>query len=233
MSSARDKVRARLEAVCLALGPELLDELTLVGGSTQAVFPLVVPVRPTKDVDFIFRPASPMHWNRLTRALEDKGFRASRDEDAPDCRYVKAAERERLVIDVMPTDDRLGFTNRWYDEAHRYRRATDISHLYAITPVHYLLTKIEAYRGRGSHDPISSHDLEDIITVCRGLPGFLDELQAAQEPAAREACAFLVALAGGPDGEAYLAAHIEGDTVDMSASQLRVRLLKLSSPLIG
>jgi hypothetical protein len=49
----RDRVLQRLELVCQELGPALISEVILVGGSLQAVLPLEVPNRPTKDVDFI------------------------------------------------------------------------------------------------------------------------------------------------------------------------------------
>ncbi len=227
--SARDRVRARLEAVCVELGKPLLADLTLVGGSTQAVLPLLVEVRPTKDVDFIFAPEGALGYNKLTRRLEDRGFRASQDEDAPDCRYVKTTAAGRLVIDVMPTDDRLGFTNPWYDEAHRRRQNTDIDGLFSATPLLYLLTKIEAYKSRGAADPLASHDLEDIVAICRGLSGFLDELQTSTDAAAGAARSFLVGFAAHPAAEAWIAAHIEARGTGMSAIQLHQRLLRLSA----
>jgi hypothetical protein len=226
--SARDRVRARLEAVCLELGKPLLEHLTLVGGSTQAVLPLLVDVRPTKDIDLIFAPEGALGWHKLTRRLEDRGFRASEDEDAPACRYVKTTPAGRLVIDVMPTDDRLGFTNPWYEEAHQRRQHTDIEGLFAVTPLLYLLTKIEAYKSRGAADPLSSHDLEDIVAICRGLPGFLDELQVMTDAASSAARSFLSEFASNPFAEAWIAAHIEGDAHGASAVDLHQRLRRFS-----
>lgn len=227
-ASPRDRVLQRLELVCEELGPALISEVTLVGGSLQAVLPLEVPNRPTKDVDFILPTPTASSWHRFLRAMEDRGFKASSDEDAPVCRYEKSVSAMKLVVDVMPTDGRLGFSNRWYTDAHAHRQETSIPGLFGATPLHYLLTKIEAYTDRGARDPLSSHDLEDIITLCRGLPALLDEVQAGSSPAHVAARTFLRSLASRRDSRALIEAHTEGtSSAQHGAAALLIRLSAL------
>lgn len=47
----------------------------------------------------------------------------------------------------------------------------------AITAPAFLATKWEAYRARGAADPMTSHDLEDVITIVMGRPGILEEVE--------------------------------------------------------
>lgn len=211
-STARQRLRARLEIVCQEIGADLLRQLTLVGGSAQAVLPLTVPARPTKDVDFVLLTIAPLDWHRFLHGLESRGFRASREEGAPICRYEKNVGSMNLVVDIMPTDDRLGFTNRWYPDVHAHRAETDIPGLYVVTPLLYLLTKIEAFNSRGAKDPVSSSDLEDIVALCRGIPDLLDEVERGSDASHAAARGFLSAFASRPDAANLVRSHTEGDS---------------------
>ena len=125
----------------------------------------------------------------------------------------------RLVIDIMPTDDRLGFTNRWYPSVHRHREPTDIAGLFAASALDYLLTKIEAFRGRGSADPLASHDLEDIVVLTRGHPTLMTELRSGADIRHVEARRFLTEFSAGPDARALLLAHTEGDAASQAEAE--------------
>lgn len=106
------------------------------------------------------------------------GLREDASEGAPLCRWCY----RELIIDVMPTDDRvLGFSNRWYLPAIFAARYVDLADLRlpVITPVYFLATKLEAFRGRGHNDFTGSHDLEDIVTVIDGRGEILSEVAAS------------------------------------------------------
>jgi hypothetical protein len=78
-------------------------------------------------------------------------------EGAPTCRWRSGD----LPIDVMPTDERiLGFSNRWYTPANVSAENIEIVGLRIrlITPIYFLATKLEAFRGRGNNDYRRSHD---------------------------------------------------------------------------
>ena len=55
-----------------------------------------------------------------------------------------------------------------------------LGHLPNSAPV-FLLTKFEAFRARGSSDLLSSHDLEDIMTVVDGREELEGEISKAPE----------------------------------------------------
>ena len=50
-----------------------------------------------------------------------------------------------------------------------------------VTPVYFVATKLEAFRGRGQGDYAASHDLEDVITVVDGRSELVQEVKAAEE----------------------------------------------------
>jgi len=177
--SQRDPNVDSVELVAAELG-SLCDDLVLVGGC--AVGLLITdtgrpPVRATKDVDLLAEVLSMPDYYLLHQKLEAKGFRPDGEEVL--CRWQK----DGMLIDVMPTEDILGFANRWYPLALQ----TAIEHqlpsgkiLKVISPTLFLATKIEAFRGRGNGD-YSHHDIEDIINLFDGRPEILDEIRSASD----------------------------------------------------
>ena len=45
-----------------------------------------------------------------------------------------------------------------------------------VSAPYFLITKLEAFKGRGNGDFMKSHDIEDIVTVLDGRPEILDEI---------------------------------------------------------
>jgi predicted nucleotidyltransferase len=56
---------------------------------------------------------------------------------------------------------------------------TDGTSIRLVTPACFLATKLAAFGDRGRHNPIASHDLEDMITVIDGRREIVTELAAA------------------------------------------------------
>lgn len=82
----------------------------------------------------------------------------------------------------MPTDERiLGFSNRWYAPAIASAQYLEVAGLRIrlVTPIYFLATKLEAFRGRGNDDYGGSHDLEDVIAVIDGRPEIVEEVRNA------------------------------------------------------
>jgi predicted nucleotidyltransferase len=50
-----------------------------------------------------------------------------------------------------------------------------------VNPPYFLATKLEAYKGRGKGDPLSSHDIEDLLTLIDGRESLIDEVKTAPE----------------------------------------------------
>lgn len=169
-----------LEAAVRLLQP-ILDDLVFVGGCATGLLitdPAAVGIRPTKDVDAITEVGSYAEYGKLADRLRELGLTEDHREDAPICRW----RRDDLVIDVMPTDERiLGFSNRWNVPALASAQPVDIAEISAriVTAVHFLAMKLEAFHGRGKDDVMGSHDLEDLITVVDGRAEIVDELRAA------------------------------------------------------
>jgi hypothetical protein len=88
-----------------------------VGGCATGLLitdPATGSIRPTMDVDVITEVASYAEYASLSDRLRGLGLGEDSREGAPTCRW----RYRDLIIDVMPTDERvLGFSNRWYAPA--------------------------------------------------------------------------------------------------------------------
>jgi hypothetical protein len=171
-----------LEAAAKVLQP-VLDELVFVGGCATGLLisdPGSGGVRPTLDVDTISDVASYAEYAGLSDRLRALGLREDARDGAPVCRWRSTD----LVLDVMPTNPQiLGFSNRWYALAAASAQRVTVAGLTlrVITPVYFVATKLEAFRGRGRGDYAASHDLEDVIAVVDGRSELVGEVQAAEE----------------------------------------------------
>ena len=184
MSSNEEKLRAMLLEVAQALPDSLRDQMAFVGGSTTAL--LITDdivkqgVRFTEDVDLILNARGRGQWMKVQQQLRDHGFRESPEDDVI-CRMRLGS----LIVDFMPDDKTiLGFTNRWYSDAlataRPYKLTQDIA-INLLDPVYFVATKLEAWKGRGNNQPVSSHDLEDIFTLVDGRESLQEEIARAEE----------------------------------------------------
>jgi hypothetical protein len=178
----QDPNRALLESAVRVLRP-LLDELVFAGGCATGLLitdPAASSIRPTIDVDVITEVVSYAEYASLSERLRGLGLGEDSSEGAPTCRW----RYRDLIIDVMPTDERvLGFSNRWYAPAiaaAQHLRVANVD-IRVITAVYFLATKLEAFRGRGRNDFRASHDLEDVIAVVDGRPELLREVAEAPD----------------------------------------------------
>ena len=170
-----------LTRVVQALG-ELRSRMTFVGGCATALLitdPAASPVRATQDVDAVVAVASLAEYHQLGAALRARGFSQSIEEGEPPYRWSRAG----LKLDLMPSEETvLGFTNRWYAAvlagAITATVGEGIEIRLADAPS-FLATKLEAFLDRGKGDYLSSHDLEDVLSVVDGRPELVDELRAA------------------------------------------------------
>lgn len=208
----------------LALG-ELHKRFVFVGGCATGLLVTDVaaaPVRATHDVDVIAEVLTLADYYALERELERAGFNHDRSPEAPVCRWVVG----NCLLDVMPTDERiLGFGNRWFSEALRTAESVRLPNgrtIRLVTPTLFLATKLEAFRVRGDQDYMTSHDLEDIVTVVDGRPELSSDIQASA-PSLR---AYIANEIGALlRSEAFIEAlpgHLPGD----EASQARVALIR-------
>lgn len=164
---------------------DLVGDMVFIGGCatglliTDAAAP---PIRVTKDVDAIVQVATKSDYYKLSERLRQQGFREDTSAGAPLCRWIT----NNVTLDVIPTEtDILGFANKWYAAA---MESADVISLLGdvdirmVSAPYFLITKLEAFDGRGNGDYRLSHDVEDMIAVMDGRPELAEEV-GQTEPA--------------------------------------------------
>lgn len=204
--------------------------VVFVGGATTSLFITdlaAAGVRSTTDVDVIVDVRSYSDYvGSLRDALLELGAREDTSEDAPLCRWILAG----IPVDVMTPDERvLLFSNRWYASAlenshpHELPNGTTI---FLPTSCLFVATKIEAFRGRGNGDFLSSKDMEDIVTILDGRPEFFEEVKAAEPTLRQYLQQTLEEWLGHRDFEYAVQGHLPGgiegqDRVDVILERIR------------
>ncbi|MCK5893412.1 MAG: hypothetical protein KAG53_03145 [Endozoicomonadaceae bacterium] len=176
-----------LETVAQALGEELLQTMTFVGGCTTGLLLTDAftreQVRHTDDVDLIVHVMGYLGFSQLQEQLKKQGFVITipdPDETWPIC----AMKLGELRVDFMPDDETiLGFGNRWYKAA----MATAIPYaltktltINLVSPLYFIATKLEAFKGRGKGDVLASRDIEDILNLLDGRSELVSEIQKSE-----------------------------------------------------
>jgi predicted nucleotidyltransferase len=114
----------------------------------------------------------------LQKKLRQQGFQDDVNENTVICRMQLDGV---LKVDFMPDDPNiLGFSNRWYPQAMetaQLYQLNDDTQISLIQPEFFVGTKLEAYKGRGRNDALSSHDIEDLLNVFDGRPSIIEEIQ--------------------------------------------------------
>jgi hypothetical protein len=182
-------------------------------------------VRPTDDVDCVVDVATTAEYYAFVARLRALGFSECVDEGAPLCRLVHAGIR----VDVVATvDTGVGPTNRWYRAAvaGATRFTVDRVDVLAITPLLFVATKLEAFRGRGALDYQASHDLEDVLTVIAAMPSLRDQIDSGGDATALEIRRELAALASIEAFMDSVPGHFDGDDAGQARAALATSWLK-------
>lgn len=214
---------AMLEIVAQMLG-DLCESLTFVGGCATGLLVTTVrahQIRATQDVDVVARVVTLVDYHRMENQLASRGFKNDRSPEAPICRWVGGS----VKLDLMPSSPGvLSFHNRWYPLAVATASPVQLPSGRTIglvaAPV-FIATKLEAFNSRGGGDFLSSHDLEDIITVIDGRPTLVDEVERSPEELRNYVAEQMQSLVQAPGFLDALAGHLPGDR----ASQARLPTL--------
>lgn len=160
---------------------DLADEMVFLGGCATGLLitdPAAPAIRPTRDVDAIVQVTTGEYF-QLTEKLRALGFKEDTSDEALICRW----NVEDIILDIMPTDGQiLGFGNKWYAPAARHAELTELPSgkcIRMVSAPYFLITKLEAFDGRGNGDYLLSHDIEDIIAVIDGRKELLGEISSA------------------------------------------------------
>lgn len=182
MSNAQNP---NIELLLLAVNQlgDLVDEMVFIGGCatglliTDAAAP---PIRATKDVDAIVQVATKADYYKLSKRFYRQGFVEDTSEGAPLCRWIT----DNVTLDVMPTEaDILGFGNKWYTAAMENAEIISLPgkvDIRMVSAPYFLITKLEAFDGRGNGDYLLSHDIEDMIAVIDGRSELVEEVRQAE-----------------------------------------------------
>ena len=121
-------------------------------------------------------------YYQFSNKLRAQGFSEDTSEDAPICRWKSV---DGILLDVMPIDpDVLGFGNQWYEPATRHSQEYLLPSgktIKLISVPYFLITKLDAFNGRGNSDYLLSHDIEDIVAVFDGRVELVDDVKSAEE----------------------------------------------------
>ena len=166
-----------LEIMVHHLG-ELSNEFLFVGGSTVGLYisdKAVPAVRATVDIDCVVEVINRGEYYATAEKLKARGFREDSSSNVI-CRFRK----NELILDVMPTKvEILNFTNQWYIEGIKHKVSITLSNgscIHILSTAFFIASKLEAFKGRGQGDFMSSHDIEDLITVFDGDPLVADKI---------------------------------------------------------
>lgn len=167
----------------------LTDDMVFLGGCATGLLitdPAAPSIRVTRDVDAIVQIYSQAEYYGLSDKLRARGFNEDTRDDAPICRWMNGP----VVLDVMPTDPEiLGFGNLWYEKALEHSLSFELpghKSINLVTAPYFLITKLEAFRGRGNGDYMLSHDIEDVVAVLDGRPEVISEIRDAGDDLATE-----------------------------------------------
>ena len=181
---AYNQLHEMLIMVARALGEDLLKQVVFLGGCTTGLLLTdkvsKEAVRYTDDVDLITHVIGYSGWVNFQTQIKARGFKESMEDNIA-CRM----RLNGLIVDFMPDDEKiLGFSNRWYTEALDNATSHDLTDeltIQLISPIFFVATKLEAYKGRGNNDPLQSNDIEDILNVFDGRPELVDEIKQGTE----------------------------------------------------
>ncbi len=171
-------------------------------------------MRPTKDVDCII-PAvtTAMEWFALESELRRRGWHP--DRDGPICRYRSPRGHRVDLLAVRP--EVQGFSGTWFAATvrHSEERPVEGVRIRVADPPHLLANKIEAFRNRGRHDPLTSPDLEDIVALLDGCRELLPGIASADSQLSSFVAAWARATLATPDLVAIAEAQLPrgGDDV--------------------
>lgn len=220
-----------VQSAFAALG-DLRESVVLVGGCATGLLVTATRsemIRPTRDVDLVVEVVSARDFRRAEQRLRTCGFVNDQSPEAPICRW----RHGEIMVDLMPmTADILGFGNRWYPRAVELAdRVTlpDGQLIRLVSAPVLLVTKFDAFRSRGRGDLLSSHDLEDVMTLIDGRAELEDDVAASPDDirqAIGKECSDLSADASLVEA---MAGFLPGDPASQGRlPELRARLERLA-----
>jgi predicted nucleotidyltransferase len=157
--------REATKRIALALA-ELNERVVYVGGAVVSLYiddTSAEDVRPTKDIDISMEIANLVELEAIREELIKKKFYQT-SEDQVICRF----RFEDIKVDLMATKA-VGWApaNPWFGPGFKNLITFNIDTVVikCLSLPYYLATKFTAFYDRGSKDPRTSQDFEDIVYI--------------------------------------------------------------------
>jgi len=97
-----------------------------------------------------------------------------------------------------------------------------------VAPAYFIATKLEAWKGRGNNDLISSHDIEDLINLIDGRLEIVGELNEAEAGLRKYVQKELTILMNDSNCEYVIQSITRGDTQREELIYKRFKLITTS-----
>jgi predicted nucleotidyltransferase len=160
---------------------DLNNRVVYVGGAVVSLYiddPAADDVRPTDDIDISLEITSQGELENLRQELANKKFTQSA-EDTVMCRF----RYEGIPVDVMATKE-IGWApaNRWFRPGFEHLQMLELEpglKVRILSVAYFLASKFEAYTSRGTSDPRTSKDFEDIVYVLDNHTNIVNEITSA------------------------------------------------------
>lgn len=208
---------------------DLADEMVFLGGCATGLLITDLaapPIRVTQDVDAVIQAVSRVEYYQFSEKLRSQGFSEDSRKGAPLCRWVG----ETVTLDVMPMNPEiLGFGNKWYAPAITHAKEIVLPSgkiIQMVSAPYFLITKLEAFDGRGRGDYLLSHDMEDIIAVLDGRPEILDEVKHADKALKKELSLRFHGLLADNRFIESISGHLPTDEISQARSKLITEKIK-------
>ena len=219
-----------LEILALAVDRlgRLAEEMVFLGGCATGLLltdTAAPPIRATRDVDAIVQVVSLADYYQLSEKLRAQGFAEDVSEDAPICRWVT----EGVILDVMPTDSEiLGFGHKWFTSAMENAESVQLpsrKYIRMVSAPYFLITKLEAFDGRGGDDYLMSHDIEDMIAVIDGRPEIVQEVKQAEPKLSYEISGRFRELLGNDRFVEAVSGHMPADETSQARGPMILKIM--------
>ncbi len=155
--------RKAVKKIAHALG-ELNQQVVFVGGAIVSLYiddASADDVRPTQDIDFSMEIVNLGELEEIRETLKSKSFHQS-IEDNVICRF----RYEDIKVDVMATKA-IGWApaNPWFAPGFEHLIEIEVDEIVirCLSLPYFLATKFTAFYDRGSKDPRTSKDFEDLV----------------------------------------------------------------------
>jgi predicted nucleotidyltransferase len=155
--------RLATKKIALALD-NLNEKVVYVGGAVVSLYiddTAANDVRPTMDIDIVIEISTIKELEDIRQELTEKGFIQSSEDDIV-CRF----RYEDIIVDVMATKPiDWAPANPWFASGYKNLITYNIDNIKinCLSLPYFLATKFSAFYSRGSTDPRTSHDFEDIV----------------------------------------------------------------------